>query len=108
MNASVGSRGSPLPKSISSIPRARSRRFASSSRTKGYVPVAARTGERRMRLDRSEEPGQRLVGAGELGDLDLLVARVGVASRARAEVDGVDPAARELGHRRPRLLGLEL
>src|SRR5438105_1742759 len=42
---SVGSRGSPLPKSISSTPSAASRRFASSSLTNGYVPVAARAGE---------------------------------------------------------------
>src|SRR5207248_1534396 len=42
---SVGSRGSPLPKSISSTPAAARRRFACSSLTNGYVPVAARAGE---------------------------------------------------------------
>src|SRR5436305_2548412 len=42
---SVGSRGSPLPKSISSTPSAARRRFACSSLTNGYVPVARRAGE---------------------------------------------------------------
>src|SRR5438105_8955615 len=45
MSGSVGSRGSPLPKSISSTPAAARRRFACSSLTNGYVPVAARAGE---------------------------------------------------------------
>src|SRR5919199_5483910 len=43
--ASVGSIGSPLPKSISSTPSASSRRFACSSLTNGYVPVARSAGE---------------------------------------------------------------
>src|SRR5919204_1803680 len=42
---SVASIGSPLPKSISSTPSAARRRFACSSFTNGYVPVARRTGE---------------------------------------------------------------
>src|SRR5207248_4062667 len=58
-------------------------------------------------LDRTEESGQRLVRADELGGLDLLVLRVRVAGRSGAEVDGVDAAARELGDRRPRLLRLD-
>src|SRR5919205_2513391 len=42
---SVGSIGSPLPKSMSSTPSAASRRFACSSLTNGYVPVARSAGE---------------------------------------------------------------
>src|SRR5947208_348772 len=42
---SVGSIGSPLPKSISSTPSAAGRRLACSSLTNGYVPVARRAGE---------------------------------------------------------------
>src|SRR5919205_4395061 len=48
IRGSVGSIGSPLPKSISSTPAACRRRFACSSRTNGYVPVSASTGERRI------------------------------------------------------------
>src|ERR671935_2816527 len=42
---SVGSIGSPLPKSISSTPSSARRRLACSSLTNGYVPVARRAGE---------------------------------------------------------------
>ena len=45
MNSGVGSIGSPIPKSISSMPRARAAAFASSSRTNGYVCSAASTGD---------------------------------------------------------------
>ena len=45
MNAGVTSRGSPMPKSISSIPRARASAFHSSSRVNGYCARSARTGE---------------------------------------------------------------
>src|SRR5919204_2060178 len=47
IRASVGSCGSPLPRSISSSPVACSRRFAWSSLTNGYVPVSRSTGETR-------------------------------------------------------------
>ncbi len=49
MNAGVSSRGSPIPKSISSTPAARSRARSCSSRTNGYVPKPASTGESRTR-----------------------------------------------------------
>ena len=49
MNAGVSSRGSPIPKSMISTPAARSRARACSSRTNGYVPSPASTGERRTR-----------------------------------------------------------
>jgi hypothetical protein len=44
MIGSVGSLGSPLPKSITSIPCATSARRASSSRTKGYDAICASVG----------------------------------------------------------------
>ena len=45
MNGGVSSRGSPTPKSMTSTPRAISSRFASVSRTNGYVRSRLRTGE---------------------------------------------------------------
>src|SRR5262245_39290240 len=55
-----------------------------------------------------QEPTERVEAALERSDLHALVAAVRVARRARAEVHGVDSALRELGDRRPRLLGLDL
>ncbi len=57
-------------------------------------------------LDASE-PLERLVRAQQLLGLDLLVAPVREAGRAGAEIDRVDPAAREVGDVRPRLLRLD-
>ena len=45
MNAGVTSRGSPMPKSISSMPRAAASAFQSSRRANGYCASSARTGE---------------------------------------------------------------
>jgi len=47
MIGSVGSFGSPLPKSITSIPWATRRRRASSSCTNGYVAIPASVGAMR-------------------------------------------------------------
>src|SRR6266545_452520 len=107
MIASVGSRGSPLPKSISSTPCAARRRFAWSSFTNGYVPVAARVGESCIGLDGTQETLQGLVGAHQLRDLDLLIAAMGVPRGAGPEVDGVEALRCELRHGRPGLLRLD-
>src|SRR3954465_5851275 len=103
MKAGVGSRGSPMPKSIRSMPRAEAAAFQSSRRANGYWASSARTGEscmpRRYRAGRSlpERGGSSRHEALEwcerpleLGDLDPLVGRVGVARPAGAEVDGVE------------------
>src|SRR5439155_88469 len=47
MRGSVGSFGSPLPKSITGTPSASSRRRSSSRRTNGYVAISASVGEMR-------------------------------------------------------------
>ena len=108
MNAGVGSRGSPTPKSIS-VEAARARLGPPRRR-------AARTGTDRARRGRGEsctlrrcreEALQRGEGALELGDLDALVDGVRVPGRAGAEVDGVEPAGGEVGDVRPRLLRLD-
>src|SRR5436189_5418 len=111
MIGSVGSFGSPLPKSITATPSAESRRRASSSRTNGYVAMPARVGEIRtaIRSDRIEqERPQRLEAPLEVLDRHLLVPLVRVRRGAGAEVDGVDALLGELGHRRPRLLRRDL
>ena len=103
MNSGVGSIGSPIPKSISSMP-ARARR-----RLRLVEP------DERIRLQRLEHRVhsvapkrlKRVVRPRRARDLDALVLRVRVARRARAEVHGVEPLRRELGDRRPRLLRLE-
>src|SRR2546428_12795623 len=109
MRGSVASCGSPVPKSINCTPSAGSRRFASSRRTNGYVPSWARTGDRRTALDapRAQEPLQRLERALQRPDLDALVARVGVAGGARAEVHGVHSARGEVGDVGPCLFRLD-
>ena len=108
---SVGSRGSPWPKSRISIPASAASRFARSIRTNGYVPCAARTGEtctpERYPPCQTREAPERLERALELGDLDALVAAVRVPRRAGAEVDRVEPLAGELRDGRPGLLRLE-
>ena len=107
MNAGVRSRGSPMPKSISSMPRADASALQSSSRVNGYCARSARTGEsctlRRYRRGSAAARERPL----ELADLDPLVDRVGVAGRAGAEVDGIEPARREVGDVRPGLLRLD-
>ena len=50
MIGSVGSFGSPLPKSITSTPCATSARRASSSRTNGYVAISASVGAIRIAI----------------------------------------------------------
>src|SRR6185295_266921 len=70
---------------------------------------AAREWGRRARSDRTrDEPPESREGPFERGDLHALVAPVGVAGGAGPEVDGVDPAHREVGDVGPRLLRLEL
>src|SRR5581483_11933579 len=109
ISGSVGSRGSPCPKSMISIPAAAASRLARSIRTKGYVPCADNTGETcTARTLAAQERAQGVVAALECRDLDALVASVRVACRAGAEVDGVQALRRELRDRRPRLLGLDL
>src|SRR5437867_10650405 len=96
---------------MSSIPRATALRFASTRRTNGYVDISARTGERgtATALDATRgEPHERVEGALELRDLDLLVRAVGELRRARPEVDRVEALRGELGHRGPGLLRTEL
>src|SRR2546429_1625958 len=66
MRGSVGSFGSPLPKSITGTPSASSRRRSSSRRTNGYVAISASGGEMRTaRRYRStvKTPGIILVGS---------------------------------------------
>ena len=107
MNAGVRSRGSPVPKSITSRPRARASSFQSSRRANGYCASSARTGESCTLCHATrEEPLQDGEGPLELGDLDPLVDGVRVAGRAGAEVDGVEPARGEVGDVRPGLLRL--
>src|SRR3712207_488603 len=102
MKAGVSSRGSPMPKSMSGTPSAALRRLASVRRTKGYVVRPASVGLSligRLRPRAAASSGelrQHLVGAHERGDLDLLLARVGEARLARAEVDRVHAGQREL------------
>src|SRR6266571_4729053 len=106
---SVGSRGSPWPKSTISIPTSTASRLARSSRTNGYVDCAARMGE--TCTDRTlagQKASKCLEGPVELGDLDPLVALMRVARRTRAEVDGVEAFRGELRDRRPGLLGQPL
>src|SRR4051794_13290105 len=97
-----------MPKSITSTPRASAAARAASSRANGYAPVRARTGESCTLVTLAGgEDAERLVGARELGRLDLLVGAVGVAGRARAEVDRVEAALGELRDGSPRLLRLD-
>src|SRR5258708_35927234 len=98
MNAGVTSRGSPMPKSISSTPLAVASAFQSSSRAKGYCASSLSTGERRMaRKLPGKEALQRLVGALELADLHPLVDRVCVPRRTGAEVDRIEAPRSEVG-----------
>src|ERR687888_1459646 len=61
MRASVGSFGSPLPKSITGMPSASSRRRSSSSRTNGYVAISVSVGEIRTARRYREGPlGERI------------------------------------------------
>src|SRR5581483_10177584 len=78
---SVGSRGSPWPKSMTSTPRAAAARFAWSIRTNGYVPWAAMSGETGTR--------RTLAGHGDRGHTsarDAAPARSRSGSGARARV----------------------
>ena len=108
MNAGVGSRGSPTPKSITSIPRA-ARLGAPVVEPGERVLLELR--EERRELASADAPArkrlERVVGPLELGDLDPLVGRVGVARRAGAEVERVEPARGEVGDVRPGLLRLD-
>src|SRR6476659_7171561 len=109
MNAGVTSRGSPMPKSISSMPSAAASTFQSSRRAKGYCASSVSTGERRMRRTLpGKEPLQGVVGPFELTDLHPLVDRVRVARPAGAKVDRVESPGGEVGDVRPRLLRLHL
>ena len=103
---SVGSFGSPLPKSITSTPCATRRRRASSRRTNGYVAMPASVGAIRTatsRRYRGTRAGSRSSARGS---------RPGSARRACARnavapgpvVDRVDALLGELRDRRPRLL----
>ena len=74
---SVGSFGSPLPKSITSTPRAASSRRVSSSRTNGYVAIPASVG-----LMHREEGYAASRSDVEVLDRDLLVEPVRVARSA--------------------------
>src|SRR5258708_23753691 len=108
IRGSVGSRGSPMPKSMTSRPCARRASAASFSRTDGYVAWPRRIGE--MGTERTlpgEETPQCLVAMDEGRDLDLLVATVGERRIAGPKVHGVDPTRGEVGDVRPRLLRLE-
>src|SRR5437868_4998429 len=109
IRGSIGSWGSPTPKSMNSTPSAASLRLASSSRVNGYWPSSLRTGEKRTASDRTgeQEPLQRLEDALHRRDLDALLPRVRVARLPGPEVDRVHAARREVGHVRPRLLGLD-
>src|SRR5262245_22626929 len=106
MKAGVGSRGSPMPKSISSSPDSTIRRRASSSRTNGYVGSVSSTGERRVTEPRLPgcKAAKRLEAPLEVRDRNLLVCTVRVGGRAGPEVHRVESALRELRHGRPRLL----
>src|SRR5439155_981894 len=109
MRTSVGSRGSPTPKSRIRTPSAARARFASSRRTNGYVVWATRMGERCTPQNlpcAGEEALERLVRARELTGRDPLVAAVRIAGGARSEVDRVEAAHRKLGDGRPGLLRL--
>src|SRR5437868_8957131 len=109
IRGSIGSWGSPTPKSMNSTPSAASRRLASSSRVNGYWPSSLRTGEKRTASDRTgeQEALQRLEYTFHRRNLDALLSRVRVACLPGAEVDRVDAAGGEVRHVRPRLLGLD-
>ena len=55
MNAGVTSRGSPMPKSITSIPRACASAFQSSSRANGYWASSVRNEVKLPALDGTEQ-----------------------------------------------------
>src|SRR5437899_1459664 len=98
MNAGVTSRGSPMPKSISSIPLAAASAFQSSRRANGYCVSSLSTGERRMvRTLPRKELLQGVVGALELADLYPLVDRVRVPRPTGAEIDRIQASGRKLG-----------
>src|SRR5437870_658912 len=102
---SVGSRGSPWPKSRISTPASAASRFARSMRTNGYVPCAERTGDTCIRRKlAAHEHAKRSERPLELHDLDAFVPAMRVAGRARAEVDRVEALRGELGDGRPGLL----
>ena len=85
IRGSVGSRGSPMPKSSTRSPRRRARRFASSRRTNGYVAGSARTRRRaRPRRYPASEPLQRLEARAERGRPRPARRAVRVARLARA------------------------
>src|SRR6476646_140193 len=109
MKAGVTSRGSPMPKSISSSPLAVASAFQSSRRAKGYCASSVSTGERRMRRTLpGKEPLQGVVGPFELPDLHPLVERVRVALPAGVKVELVESPGGEVGDVRPRLRRLHL
>src|SRR5262245_46422025 len=108
---SVGSCGSPIPKSTTSWPASSRADTASLRRTNGYVPCDRSVGESatsRTLVDRTEhEPAKRLVRALECVELDELVSAVGVARRPGTEVHCGNPARREVRDVGPRLLRLD-
>src|SRR5712691_8204455 len=74
-----------------------------------HAPSAASAwGAGASRLVAEQEALERRVRPLELGDLDTLVGRMGVAGRARAEVQRVEAPSREVGDVRPRLFRLDL
>src|SRR5262245_50474908 len=84
---SVGSWGSPVPKSITSSPCASRSSAAWLRRTNGYVDWARRTGEIDISRLACQEPPKDFVDADERVDLDLLVAGVRIARRPGPEID---------------------
>src|SRR5262245_15303192 len=95
---SVGSRGSPIPKSTTSSPCERRSAAIWLSRTNGYVACALSVGESTpLTLLAERERAESEVGALERCDLDELVAGVRVPRRARPEVDGSNATGREIG-----------
>src|SRR5438445_2233277 len=109
MNAGVTSRGSPMPKSISSIPLAAASAFQSSRRANGYCASSVSTGERRMPRKRPrKELLQGVVGPLELADLYPFVHCVRIPRSTGAEVDRIEAPGRKVGDVRPRLLRLHL
>ena len=108
MNAGVGSRGSPTPKSITSMPRRRASARQSSSRANGYCARPARMGESCTvnATARNRWSAAKVRSSSAISTRSST--RVRVPGRAGAEVHRVEAAGGEIGDVRPRLLRLHL
>src|SRR5919201_4794975 len=108
MRGSVGSFGSPLPKSITGTPSASSRRRSSSRRTKGYVAILVRvveilTPRRRYRSHNSgREPPSARPRAGRAAGAGIRSRGAGAWDRREGRARRAPRARRDRGRRADR------